>query len=49
MGTTKNFKKTIQEYLEKRAIEDSLFAVQFSKKEKNINGRDVCRTWILYF
>ncbi len=44
MGTTENFKKTIQEYLEKRAIEDSLFAIQFSKKDKNI---DDCITYIL--
>lgn len=44
MGTTENFKKDIQEYLEKRAIEDSLFAVSFSKEGKNI---DDCITYIL--
>lgn len=44
MGTTENFKNDIQEYLEKRASEDALFAVSFAKKGKSIND---CITYIL--
>lgn len=44
MKSTESFKKTIQEYLEKRAAEDELFAVSFAKPLKNIND---CVTYIL--
>lgn len=44
MKSTEPFKKTIQDYLEKRAAEDNLFAVSFAKPAKNIND---CVTYIL--
>lgn len=36
--STKAFKETIQQYLEKRAAEDPLFAETMKKKNKNIDG-----------
>jgi hypothetical protein len=44
MKTTPAFKQTIQDYLEKRAIEDPLFATSYSNPKKNI---DDCITYIL--
>lgn len=44
MKTTPAFKQTIQEYLDKRAIEDPLFATSYSNPKKNI---DDCVTYIL--
>lgn len=44
MKTTPAFKQTIQDYLEKRAIEDPLFATSYSNPKKNI---DDCVTYIL--
>lgn len=43
MKTTDPFKNTIKEYLDKRAAEDSLFAVSYAKEGKNI---DDCCTYI---
>lgn len=41
MGTTNNsFQDTIKAYLDKRAKEDSLFAVTYAKENKNI--KDCC-------
>jgi len=42
--TTKNFKKVIQEELERRAEESIQFAASFTKKDKNI---DECINYIL--
>jgi hypothetical protein len=44
MKTTDHFKRTIQAYLEQRAVEDDLFAVTYKKADKNI---DDCITYIL--
>lgn len=44
MKNSDPFKKTIKEYLDKRAAEDSLFAVSYAKEGKNI---DDCCTYIL--
>ena len=44
MRGTKDFKATIQAYLEERAKTDELFAVSYAKPEKNI---DDCITFIL--
>ncbi len=44
MNTTEYFKRTIQAYLEERAMEDELFAVKFDNPDKNI---DDCVTYIL--
>ena len=44
MQATNHFKQTIQDYLEQRAINDTLFAVSFGKQQKNI---DDCITYIL--
>lgn len=44
MKPSESFKKTIQDYLEKRAAEDKLFAVNFAKPAKNIND---CVIYIL--
>jgi len=44
MNATKTFKQTIQDYLEKRAAADELFAATFKKEGKNI---DDCVTYIL--
>lgn len=44
MKTTDLFKQEIKSYLDKRAAEDSLFAVSYSKEGKNI---DDCCTYIL--
>lgn len=44
MKGTEHFKKVIQEYLEDRAINDSLFAEQYHKSNKNI---DDCIIYIL--
>lgn len=44
MKTTDHFKETIKAYLDKRAADDSLFAVVYAKEGKNI---DDCVTYIL--
>lgn len=44
MKTTDHFKRTIQAYLEQRAVEDEFFAVTYDKADKNI---DDCITYIL--
>lgn len=44
MKTTNHFKRTIQAYLEERAMEDKLFAVAYRKEGKSI---DDCVTYIL--
>ncbi|MDR1983287.1 MAG: PcfK-like family protein [Prevotellaceae bacterium] len=44
MKSTNHFKQTIQNYLEQRAIEDTLFAVSFKKPNKSI---DDCIIYIL--
>lgn len=44
MKTTDNFKETIKEYLNHRAITDELFATSYSKPKKNI---DECCNYIL--
>ncbi|QQV90929.1 PcfK-like protein [Polaribacter phage Freya_1] len=44
MKTTENFKKAIQDHLNKLAEKDSLFAETLKKKNKNI---DDCITYIL--
>jgi len=44
MRTTDNFKKTIREYLEKRAAGDPAFGERYRKEGKNI---DDCITYIL--
>lgn len=44
MKGTESFRKTIKEYLDKRAENDSLFAVSYSKESKNIED---CITYIL--
>lgn len=44
MKSTENFKEVIQEYLDQRAKEDSLFAVSYAKENKNI---DDCINYIL--
>ncbi len=44
MKTTDHFKKTIKEYLDKRAQEDELFARSYAKENKNI---DECCNFIL--
>lgn len=43
MQATNHFKQTIQNYLEQRAIKDTLFAVSFGKAHKSI---DDCITYI---
>lgn len=44
MNTTEYFKRTIQAYLEERAMEDELFAAKYDNPDKNI---DNCVTYIL--
>ena len=44
MNTTEYFKRTIQAYLEERAMEDELFASKYDNPDKNI---DDCVTYIL--
>jgi hypothetical protein len=44
MKSTVHFKNVIKAYLDKRAMEDELFAVSYAKTEKNI---DDCITYIL--
>ena len=44
MNTTEYFKRTIQAYLEERAMEDELFAAKYDNPDKNI---DDCVTYIL--
>ena len=44
MKSTKEFKSTIQSYLDTRASEDTLFAASYAKGNKNI---DDCITYIL--
>lgn len=44
MKTTEHFKNTIKAYLDKRALEDELFAVTYAKPDKNI---DDCINYIL--
>lgn len=45
MNTTEYFKRTIQAYLEERAMEDELFAAKYDNPDKNI---DDCVTYIFY-
>lgn len=44
MKSTETFKSTIQQYLENRALNDSLFAAVYAKEGKNL---DDCITYIL--
>ena len=44
MKTTEYFKRTIQEYLDRRATEDNLFAERLKNEKKNI---DECCNFIL--
>ena len=44
MNTTEYFKRTIQAYLEERAMEDELFAAKYDNPNKNI---DDCVTYLL--
>ena len=44
MKTTDHFKRTIQAYLEQRAVVDELFAVTYEKADKNMED---CITYIL--
>lgn len=44
MKTSKEFKEAIQNYLEKRAAEDELFAVTYKKENKNL---DECCNYIM--
>ncbi len=44
MKATKDFERTIQSYLEKRASEDALFAERYANPKKNISD---CCTYIL--
>ena len=44
MNTTEYFKRTIQAYLEERAMEDELFAAKYDNPDKNI---DDCVTYIV--
>ncbi|QYS85433.1 hypothetical protein JJC03_09300 [Flavobacterium oreochromis] len=44
MNTSPAFKKAIQNYLEKRASEDELFAITYKKENKSI---DECCNYIL--
>lgn len=44
MNSTEYFKRTIQAYLEERAMEDELFAAKFDNPDKSI---DDCITYIL--
>ena len=44
MKSTEHFKKTLLAYLDKRALEDKLFAVAYQKPGKNIED---CITYIL--
>ena len=44
MKSTEHFKKTLLAYLDKRALEDELFAVTYQKPGKNIED---CITYIL--
>ena len=37
MNTTEYFKRTIQAYLEERAMEDELFAAKYDNPDKNID------------
>ena len=46
MNTTEYFKRTIQAYLEERAMEDELFAAKYDSPDKNI---DDCVTYILNY
>ena len=46
MKATDHFKRTIQAYLDNRAAEDELFAVNYRKEGKNI---DDCITYILNY
>ena len=46
MNTTEYFKRTIQAYLEERAMEDELFAAKYDNHDKNI---DDCVTYILNY
>ena len=46
MNTTEYFKRTIQAYLEERAMEDELFAATYDHHDKNI---DECVTHILNY
>ena len=46
MNTTEYFKRTIQAYLEERAMEDELFAAKYDNPDKNI---DDCVTYILNY
>ena len=46
MKSTDHFKRTIQGYLEQRALEDELFAKSYVKPNKNI---DDCITYILNY
>ena len=39
MNTTEYFKRTIQAYLEERAMEDELFAAKYDNPDKNIDTR----------
>ena len=46
MNPTEYFKRTIQAYLEERAMEDELFAAKYDNPDKNIHleiGRASCR------
>lgn len=43
MATSNSFQDTIKAYLDKRAKEDSLFAVTYAKENKNIKD---CCLWI---
>ena len=44
MNTTEYFKRTIQAYLEERAMEDELFAAKYDNPYKNIYD---CVTYII--
>ncbi len=44
MKASKDFERTIQSYLEKRASEDALFAERYANPKKNISD---CCTYIL--
>ena len=39
MNTTEYFKRTIQAYLEERAMEDEFFAAKYDNPDKNIDTR----------
>lgn len=44
MKASNNFKETIKQYLDKRAVEDELFAVTYKKENKNL---DECCNYVM--